>query len=399
VRDPGGVHAEAGGEFVDTLHRHVRGYCERFGLELVSSGGGKLEGVVWRRGRRFTGPEFRTPAVMRQLRDWYDGVLEAAQRIVASDPGRGGAARLDAETAALTLDRARLGSRARFLAERRIRADYGVDADQLSLLFFLLSERIEYDQPDAGVEAFRIAAGSDALATAFAERLGSAPLLQTPVLSIRHGGSGVSVETAAGTHEADACVIATPLPALRRIALDPPPRGRLGQAIQQLGMAPVVKTLISYERRFWAARGENGGLASDLPIDSTWDGSYGQDSRAGILIAYTPGRVGARAARLPDARRIALTERDIGTVWPGAGGLQTNARSFPWPAERYTGGGWTTYAPGQTTRFWVPLHDGPPRIGDRIVLAGEHTDRLTGYMEGAIRSGRRAAALLERELG
>ena len=84
---------------------------------------------------------------------------------------------------------------------------------------------------------------------------------------------------------------------------------------------------------------------------------------------------------------------------PGAGRLQTSARSFPWPAERYTGGGWTTYEPGQTTRFWVPLHDGPPRIGSRIVLAGEHTDRLTGYMEGAIRSGRRAAALLRRELG
>jgi len=51
------------------------------------------------------------------------------------------------------------------------------------------------------------------------------------------------------------------------------------------------------------------------------------------------------------------------------------------------------------TRFWTSLHDGPPRIGSRVVLAGEHTDRLTGYMEGAIRSGRRAAAAVAGDVG
>src|SRR5690349_15287668 len=39
VRDPGGVHAEAGGEFVDTLHTQVRGYCKKFGLPLIHSTG------------------------------------------------------------------------------------------------------------------------------------------------------------------------------------------------------------------------------------------------------------------------------------------------------------------------------------------------------------------------
>ena len=50
-------------------------------------------------------------------------------------------------------------------------------------------------------------------------------------------------------------------------------------------------------------------------------------------------------------------------------------------------------------RLWAPLHDGPPLIGSRVVLAGEHTDRLTGYMEGAIRSGRRAASFVAGEIG
>ena len=176
------VHAEAGGEFVDTLHTEVRGYCKKFDLPLVSLERrvGSLEALVWREGERTPGPEFRTPTVTRQLNDWYDGILDAAQKIVASDPGRAGAARLDRETAEVTINRAKLGPRARFLAERRIRADYGVDADQLSLLFFLLSERIEYDQPESGIEAFRIGAGSDALATAFASRLALGPRAGDP---------------------------------------------------------------------------------------------------------------------------------------------------------------------------------------------------------------------------
>ncbi len=400
VRDPGRVHAEAGGEFVDTLHAQVRGYCKKFDLPLTPASGeySSLEALVWRHGVRTPGPEFRTRTVTRQLNDWYDGILDAAQKIIASDPGRAGAARLDRETAAVTLDRAGLGSRARFLAERRIRADYGVDADQLSLLFFLLSERIEYDQPESGIEAFRIAAGSDSLATAFATRLSSAPLLEAPVLSIRHGETGVSVETAESTYEADACVVSAPLPALREISVDPAPRGRLGEAIQQLELTPVVKTLLSYEKRFWQERGESGDLASDLRIDSTWDGSFGQNAEAGILITYTPGREGARLAEQTHASRIAVAEQDVAKVWPGAGALQTNARSFPWPADRYAGGAWTTYEPGQVMRLWAPLHDGPPQIGSRIVLAGEHTDRLTGYMEGALRSGRRAASFIAAEI-
>jgi len=401
VRDPGRVHAEAGGEFVDTLHTELRAYCKKFDLPLTpsSSGFGSLQALVWRDGVRTPGPEFRTPTVTRQLNDWYDGILDAAQKIVASDPGRAGAARLDRQTAEVTINRAKLGSRARFLAERRIRADYGVDADQLSLLFFLLSERIEYDQPESGIEAFRIAAGSDSLATAFATRLASAPVLETPVLAIRHGETGVSVETAEHTYEADACVVAAPLPAVREIGIDPAPEGRLGEAIQQLGLTPVVKTLLSYERRFWEERGESGDLASDLRIDSTWDGSFGQKTEAGILITCTPGREGAKLAGQSEAARIAIAERDIGKVWPGAGAMQTNARSFPWPAESYSGGAWTTYEPGQVMRLWAPLHDGPPRVGSRVVLAGEHTDRLTGYMEGAIRSGRRAASFIAAEVG
>jgi monoamine oxidase len=67
--------------------------------------------------------------------------------------------------------------------------------------------------------------------------------------------------------------------------------------------------------------------------------------------------------------------------------LRGRARTVRWTADPYAGGAYAAFAPGQITRYWRALR----RPVSRIVLAGEHTDAYTGYMEGAIRSGLRAA--------
>ncbi|MBM3667251.1 MAG: FAD-dependent oxidoreductase, partial [Actinobacteria bacterium] len=62
----------------------------------------------------------------------------------------------------------------------------------------------------------------------------------------------------------------------------------------------------------------------------------------------------------------------------------------PWPAEPFTGGSYVAPAPGEALGLAALRR----RVG-RVVLAGEHTDALfPGYMEGAARSGLRAAEQL-----
>ena len=58
-----------------------------------------------------------------------------------------------------------------------------------------------------------------------------------------------------------------------------------------------------------------------------------------------------------------------------------------WANEPYTGGGYALFRPGQLVPFWPVLRDGL----ERIHFAGEHVATMTGYMESAVRSGRRAA--------
>lgn len=77
-------------------------------------------------------------------------------------------------------------------------------------------------------------------------------------------------------------------------------------------------------------------------------------------------------------------------MYPGSGELAGGGASVAWARERYTGGAYTAYAPGQMTRF----HDLLRRPVGRMLLAGEHTDKFASYMEGAVRSGRRAALTL-----
>jgi len=80
----------------------------------------------------------------------------------------------------------------------------------------------------------------------------------------------------------------------------------------------------------------------------------------------------------------------------GSRPLLIHAVTIAWANERYTGGTYSAFAPGQVTRFWSALRTpvGP------IHLAGEHTDEYWGYMEGAIRSGQRAAkAIAGKRLG
>ncbi|HJP66490.1 MAG TPA: FAD-dependent oxidoreductase, partial [Actinomycetota bacterium] len=59
-----------------------------------------------------------------------------------------------------------------------------------------------------------------------------------------------------------------------------------------------------------------------------------------------------------------------------------------WANDRFTGGGYAVYQPGQMMPLFPALREG----AGRIQFAGEHTCSLAGYMESAVRSGHAVAA-------
>jgi monoamine oxidase len=96
---------------------------------------------------------------------------------------------------------------------------------------------------------------------------------------------------------------------------------------------------------------------------------------------------------MSERRQQAVFTEQVDTVYSEAGPLDTGRiATMAWPNEKYTGGGYAVYRPGQMAPFWPVLREG---VG-RIKFAGEHTESLAGYMESAIRSGHRIAKSLGR---
>lgn len=389
VRSPfaAGQHAEAGGEYVDAVHTALRGYVRRFGLGLedVRRGWGGLRAAAYRGGRLRRWSELTDwPAV----RPFYAELYRLARPLDPADPAARGAA-LDGRSVGQLIEETGIEGSARFVLETWIRDAWGVEPAELSLLAAAAAERLYFNVPDRAIEIFRVRGGSDRLVGELARRAGGDLRLDWPVSAIEQGSSGVSVSGPAGTVEAGRCVLAAPLPALRRIDFEPSLPTVLAGAVAELQYARVQKTLLQYATRFWRRRGWTGDTYTDLPLGTTWEATDQQPGRRGILIAYAPGkRYDSSAALAGDPVRGAAGELE--RVYPGSRRGLGGAASFAWAADPLAGGCWMAPAPGQVTAFWRALRE---PVG-RIVLAGEHTNEWAGYMEAAIRSGIRAAELV-----
>jgi monoamine oxidase len=387
VRFPNGQHAEAGGEYIDAIHTVMRRYVRHFDLALedVRAQGSDLPAAAYYNGHRGRFDSFFDTEMQREAARFDNYMDSVAKSISARDP-RGEL--LDRSSAADVLDGLRLGPAARELVTHAtIRDDYTVEPARLSALFVAQGYKLTADLPDSGVEAFRIRGGNDLLPRRFARELGSAIHLRAPVTRVTRLSNGVRVDVDGDRVDADNCVVAAPLPALREIDFVPGLRRPITDAVATLQYGTGTKTLVQYGSRFWLEQGFGGDTFTDLPIGTTWDATDGQAGRAGVVLTYTMGKPGAAFTHLHDEDRIGEVVANLDRIYPGSRAEFRDAVTVAWARERYTGGTYTAYAPGQVTRFWRELR----RPAGRVHLAGEHTDAFTGYMEGALRSGVRVA--------
>jgi monoamine oxidase len=164
--------------------------------------------------------------------------------------------------------------------------------------------------------------------------------------------------------------------------------------ITELDLGHALKVSTQYDRRFWLAEGLSGFTITDLPFGVGWDATDsmpGGAERPGVLTQFVTGNAARSGAALGDQSRITSFQQQLDIVYPeGRRERSGIATSMAWANERYTGGGYAVYAPGQLTRFWPLLRE----AHGAIRFAGEHTETLAGYMESAVRSGNRVAAAI-----
>jgi monoamine oxidase len=219
-------------------------------------------------------------------------------------------------------------------------------------------------------------------------------------------------DTPSATREitADHVVLTIPPTTLRDVELrgiDLLPVQR--RAIAGATLGNNAKIFIQVEGRPWIADGFTGTVLTDKPVCGGWDasntqhGGLGAHARA-IFVGYPGGTPGATlAARYgltfgddagpaPPAM-VADTLAQLEPIYPGIGAAWRAGPRLAYVndgnIDRYLLGAYSNFLVGQYTSFC----GGQSLRAGNLHFAGEHTSvAFQGYMEGAVRSGLRAAA-------
>ena len=391
LREPfsDGLYAEAGGEFVSAANRAVQDAARAYGIpfhplpdepRLFAFGGRVYRGES----PDELGERFRADAerIERETR--------ALTRLV-DDPGRpwASAARdLDARSYADWLDGIGLDPLSRAHRDAWVTVDYGVGPEQISLLQYARDERLL--EADAEGDDGRLRGGTDRLPRAMAAELADRVHLATPVTALDHDERRVTVHYAGaraeGATRARYAILATPLTALRRMEVRPSFDPERRAAVDGLGYGSIVKVFLQFRRRFWLDAGLSGRAMTDLPIQASYEATYGQPGERGILTVYTAGRGALCLAALGDEERLAFCLEHLERLYPGCGAHFERGYAALW-TEAGLGNAYSHFAPGQVRRFGPVL----ARREGRLHFAGEHTDPWQATMNGALASGARAA--------
>lgn len=259
--------------------------------------------------------------------------------------------------------------------------------------------RIDLPPPDPA--ELRFVGGAQGLCHRLAARLpAGSVVLETDVTVVAavDSDAGMRVTTAAGAGEetelsCHSVVVAVP-PRLAHAGIAftpalPDPLVRVMQGTPTF-MANAVKCLAVYESAFWREDGLSGLVFSGVgPLIEVHDACT-RDGSTAALWGFMSGWHEFRD--LPPADRRELVFAQLGRLFGAGAGDPLRYFERDWSDDPYTN--------DEVVWFDEPLPYGnpafaEPQCGGRLVWAGTETAGAgAGHMEGAVRSGRRAAQLL-----
>jgi monoamine oxidase len=394
ARELGGARFDLGGQWLGPGQHRLAALAKRLGVatfptyctgqKILDDGGptSRYRGTI---------PSLN-PLELAELHLALRRIDRMTERVSPADP-------LASDDAEL-LDSRSVAEHARRLRSRRVRASletaigsiFGVAPAEMSLLWFLAYLRaggglMKLCEITDGAQETRFVGGAGGLIEKWAAELGVVRV-RAPVRRIAHGPASspdgeVTVTTDRGRVVARRAIVAVPPPVAAHIELDPMGPARRDQLVQRQAMGAIVKLVMTYERPFWRERGLSGEVVSlrPSPIAVVFDNCTETQP---ALLAF----VQAGAARQWTGDHGAALDRLAGWFGPEAR-RPTAIAAVDWSAEPWSRGCPTGVAsPGALTSTRTTLRE---PVG-RVHFAGTETaTEWTGYIEGALQSGERAA--------
>ncbi|KAJ3592724.1 hypothetical protein NHX12_007851 [Muraenolepis orangiensis] len=259
---------------------------------------------------------------------------------------------------------------------------------EVSALWFLWYER-------------KFVGGSNQITECMARELGEQVILQSPVCSIDQTGVMVAVETLQQqTFMSKYVIVATP-PALNlKMHFKPELPPLRNQLINRVPMGSVIKCMVYYKENFWRRMGYCGTMIIEdegSPIGITMDDCK-PDGSVPAIMGFILARKCRKLSVLSKEERL----KKICEIYAKVLGTEealhpVHYEEKNWCEEQYSGGCYTAYyPPGILTQYGRVLREPV----ERVYFAGTETaTEWSGYMEGAVQAGERAAREILHAMG
>lgn len=381
-------HAEAGGEFIDEAHVETRRLAESLGLGLV-----RVLRLGWTAVRT---DERGIPHVVSRegAAGWTHlaaalGPLVAQYRLAERRWDSPISLAMAVRSVHQWLEDTHADAELRATAEG-LRGLFMADVDELSLLALvdLFADEALAEVP----RTYRVLGGNDQIPRALAAGLGDRVRLGTELVAISLRGQKVraSLKHRRQTQQlaCDYLVCTLPASVLRRVPITPALPAQQHEAIARLKYGRATRSLLQFSSRFWKVPGRPSAYASPLPFGAIWDANEEQRGKPAILSLLAGGASSDATIEVLGREGAAGLVRQL--EWLGSRRAQLlNAHHISWEADPLARGSYAFFDPAfpPDHRRWLAQPCG------RLFFAGEHTSlRWQGYINGAVESGRRAAA-------
>ncbi|WP_118915580.1 flavin monoamine oxidase family protein [Mycobacterium shigaense] len=395
-----GVWIDRGGAWIGPGQDRIYALMKEFGVpEYKQNNDGDAIMIVDGKKHRYRGtiPWTMSPWAIANLGIGLASIDEMCEEIPLEAPWEAKKAHeWDRISVGAWIHRHTASGQAREMLDMALGGTYTSDASETSLLWLLTQMGSSGGgatfviSGKGGAQDARPVGGMGALHRPMVAELGDALHLSQPVRQIAQDADGATVRAADLTVRARRVIVAIPLAIATSI--DYEPALPLDRALlhQRVPSGAVIKTSICYDEPFWRGDGLSGqssspGSPATLTIDACTD-----TADPGIMCVITEGPAARKLTYLDEAEQKSIL---INEVVDRFGSKAKEPREFHlqnWSTERYSGGGMIGHTPtGVLTQFGYTLRE----PCGRIHWAGtESSAKMCGWIDGAIRSGERAAA-------
>ncbi|XP_077987742.1 amine oxidase [flavin-containing]-like [Glandiceps talaboti] len=236
--------------------------------------------------------------------------------------------------------------------------------------------------------------GSQQIPIKMAEELGTDRVkLKSPVAKIQQRDDGVMVTTLDGdNYKCNYVIIAIPPPLRSRITFEPSLPSMYNQLAQRHPMGASMKCIAYYKTSFWRKNSLNGSVIAidpNFPFVHVLEETKPDGRFPGLVAFVLANQARDFAEKTKEERKRLVCEAFAKTYHSDDALDPLFYHEKSWMEEPYSGGCYTTIVPpGQFVQYGRYLR----KPTGRLFFAGSETaTEWSGYMEGGVQAGERAA--------